>query len=97
VNTTPDLGQAVTQAAVEEALALWEAVTPLAFTEVVDCGLPFNDPACAEPYIRILFGREDHGDPFPFNGAHGLLAHAFFPRPNGGAAAGDGHFDEDEQ
>lgn len=92
VYTTPDLGEVVTQAAVVEALALREAVTPVALTGVVYCGLPFNDPACAEPDIRILFGGKDHGDPFPFNAAHGVLANAFLLSP-----AGDVHFDRDEQ
>jgi hypothetical protein len=96
VSTTPDLGAATTKAAITEAFALWAAVTPLTFTEVADCGLPFNHPGCATPDIRIQFGAGNHGDSFPFDGPLKVLAHAFFPPPNGVTAAGDAHFDEDE-
>ena len=47
--------------------------------------------------IRIRFGAANHGDPFPFPaGAGGILAHAFYPPPNGGTRAGDSHFDDAE-
>ena len=85
INTTPDLGPTVTRAAIEEAFALWAAVTPLTFTEMADCGLAFNAAACDEPDIRLLFGQAGHGDAFPFNGTSGgVLAHAFFLRQMGG-------------
>lgn len=99
INFTPDLTMAKVRAAIELALGFWSAVTPLTFTELPDTGLPFNDPAAEEPNagnIRIQFGAGDHGDPFPFDGVSGVLAHAFLPPPNGITAAGDAHFDEDE-
>lgn len=44
----------------------------------------------------ILWGSNNHGDNFSFDGSGNVLAHAFFPPPNGGSIAGDIHFDEDE-
>jgi hypothetical protein len=94
---TSDMPQSTVRAAIQEAFALWSAVTPLTFHEVPDCGLPFDAPACSEPDIRIQFTAGHHGDPFPFDGPIGVLAHAFFPPPNGLTAAGDMHFDDAER
>jgi hypothetical protein len=47
--------------------------------------------------IDILFARGAHGDPYPFDGAGGTLAHTFYPAPpNSEPIAGDMHFDDDE-
>jgi hypothetical protein len=96
ISTTPDLGAATTKAAVTEAFALWTAVAPLTFAEVSDCGLSFNHVSCVVPDIRVQFAAGNHEDGYPFDGPLGVLAHAFFPPPNGGTAAGDMHFDEAE-
>ena len=37
-----------------------------------------------------------HGDAWGFDGANGLLAHAFYPDPAYANLMGDMHFDEDE-
>ncbi len=69
------------------AFSYWAAVTPLTFTEVADA---------ANPEMRIRFVTGDHGDGSPFDGGGGVLAHCFYPPPNGGDIAGDAHFDDAE-
>ena len=86
-NFTPDLTQAQIRSAIQQALAQWSAVTPLSFTEV---------PFASTPDMVIRFVAGDHGDGSPFDGPSGILAHGFYPPPNGGAIAGDLHFDEAE-
>ncbi|WP_202873964.1 matrixin family metalloprotease [Kribbella speibonae] len=81
---TGDLSQAEIGAAIQSALALWANAAPLTFTE--------SDA----PDIRIRFVTLDHDDGSPFDGAGSVLAHAFYPPPNGGDLAGDVHFDDDE-
>ena len=46
--------------------------------------------------ILIRFVAGEHGDGEPFDGVGHVLAHAFYPPPNGGDIAGDAHFDEAE-
>jgi hypothetical protein len=87
---TPDLPQGQVVQAIEQALALWSARTTLCFTQV-----PIGTP----PDIIIRFVPGDHGDGFPFDGASGVLAHAFFPPiPPAAPTAiqGDAHYDEAE-
>ncbi|TMR27375.1 matrilysin family metalloendoprotease [Nonomuraea zeae] len=84
-NYSPDLDRAQQRAAVIEAFGKWSAVTPLTFTEVT-----------AQGDIRVGWYSGDHGDGFAFSGPGGVLAHCFYPPPNGGAIAGDCHFDEAE-
>ncbi|GAA2005939.1 matrixin family metalloprotease [Microbacterium ulmi] len=87
IEFTGDLTQAQARTAVATALGYWAAVTPLTFTEV---------PNANDPDIRIRFVAGDHQDGSPFDGASGVLAHAYYPPPNGGDIAGDAHFDEAE-
>ncbi|MFC7648068.1 matrixin family metalloprotease [Streptosporangium lutulentum] len=88
-NTTSDLSVADQRAAVEAAFARWAAVTPLTFTEIA-----------AEGDIRIGWYTGEHGDGKAFDGPGGslvnVLAHCFYPPPNGGPIAGDCHFDDAE-
>jgi Matrixin/Putative peptidoglycan binding domain len=86
LNFTPDLTQQQVRDAIALAFSFWSAVTPLTFTEV---------NVASDIEIRFVAG--DHGDGSPFDGASGVLAHAFFPPPNGGDIAGDTHFDEAER
>ncbi len=86
-NFTGDLSQAEIRAAVSTALGYWAAVTPLTFTEAA---------VGTNPEIRIGFHTDNHGDGSPFDGPSGVLAHAFYPPPNGGDIAGDSHFDDAE-
>jgi peptidoglycan hydrolase-like protein with peptidoglycan-binding domain len=84
---TADLNQTQVRSSLTQAFALWSAVVPLTFTEVA---------ISASPDMVIRFVSGDHGDGSPFDGPSGILAHGFYPPPNGGAIAGDIHFDEAE-
>lgn len=86
IELSPDLQADTLRQGIREALGLWGAVCPLRFTEVAG--------GHADIVIRFIPG--DHGDGNGFDGAGGVLAHAFFPPPNSGELAGDAHFDEDE-
>lgn len=55
----------------------WHDVSPLTFIELV------NKPKNTAQ-IRVLFTRGTHGDPYPFDGRGGTLAHAFYPHNNAG-------------
>lgn len=89
-NFTADVPNDQIVIAIQQAFALWAAETPLRFTQV---------PMSAGPEIIIRFVTGDHGDGAPFDGAGGVLAHAFFPPtpPNAPTAIqGDTHFDDAE-
>lgn len=46
--------------------------------------------------IDVRFATGDHGDGTSFDGVGKVLAHGFYPPPNGGDLAGDLHFDDAE-
>ncbi|KAG8543751.1 hypothetical protein GDO81_023768 [Engystomops pustulosus] len=82
-NFTPDMSAADVESSIKRAFKVWSDVTPLTFRRVYegDCD------------IEIKFVTGDHKDNSPFDGPHGVLAHAFQPGP---AIGGDTHFDDDE-
>ncbi|KAF1378941.1 hypothetical protein PFLUV_G00195730 [Perca fluviatilis] len=82
-NYTPDMSVPEVDDSIEKALQVWAKVTPLRFTRI--------HSGTAD--IMISFGRQEHGDFYPFDGSGGFLAHAFGPAPGIG---GDAHFDDDE-
>lgn len=87
---TADIPQGQIIQAVEQAFALWSAVTPLSFRRVT---------MAQSPMIVIRFVTGDHGDGNPFDGPGGILAHAFYPPtpPNPPQPIqGDTHFDDAE-
>jgi len=86
-NGTLDIEGNDERQAIRDALALWAGVTPLTFTEV---------SSAASADIVILWAVGNHGDGSSFDGTNGILAHAFYPPPNGGSIAGDAHFDDAE-
>ncbi|XP_070700185.1 collagenase 3-like [Pempheris klunzingeri] len=82
-NYTPDMSVPEIDDSIEKALQVWAKVTPLRFTRIYS----------GTADIMISFGRQAHGDFYPFDGPDGTLAHAFAPAPGIG---GDAHFDDDE-
>ncbi|XP_034732504.1 matrix metalloproteinase-9 isoform X1 [Etheostoma cragini] len=80
---TPDMESSLIDDAFARAFKVWSDVAPLTFTRLSD----------GTADIMISFGRLNHGDPYPFDGKDGLLAHAY---PPGEGLQGDAHFDEDE-
>ncbi|KAM9855850.1 matrix metalloproteinase-9 [Aulostomus maculatus] len=83
INYTPDMESSLIDDAFARAFKVWSDVTPLTFTRLFD----------GTADIMISFGKADHGDPYPFDGKDGLLAHAY---PPGEGMQGDAHFDDDE-
>lgn len=83
LNYSPDMEASLIDDAFARAFKVWSDVTPLTFTRLFD--------GIAD--IMISFGKADHGDPYPFDGKDGLLAHAY---PPGEGTQGDAHFDDDE-
>ncbi len=74
-------------AEIERAFDAWAAVANLTFVEVADGGEDWNTSGTSGD---IRFGGEF------FDGSGGTLAHGFFPPVNGSTAAGDIHFDFDD-
>jgi hypothetical protein len=69
---------------IANAFAAWAAVANIQFVQVADNGAAFN-AAGATGDIRIAAHA--------FDGAFSVLAHAYYPPPNGTSASGDMHFD----
>ena len=78
----PKFGREKTRAYLVEAFNDWARYAPLTFREVTG-----SDNA--EFDVRFFSG--EHGDGYPFDGAGGTLAHAFFPKD------GKIHFDAVEE
>ncbi|HEY5809876.1 MAG TPA: matrixin family metalloprotease, partial [Povalibacter sp.] len=90
INTSPDIAGSRERGIVAQAFGLWSNVAKVFPQELAVT-------STCTPQIRISWGAGNHGDGFPFDGAGGVLAHAFFPPPvNAGCIAGDTHFDEAE-
>ena len=67
----------------------WASLVKVVFTETSNRTAPRN--------VDLGFYTGGHGDPFPFDGAGGVLAHTFYPAPpNAEPVAGDMHMDADE-
>jgi hypothetical protein len=85
MNFTGDLTQQIIIDSIRDAFTRWSTVCNLVFTEVRGTG-----------DIAISFASGDHSDGAPFDGPGNVLAHGFYPPPNGGQRAGDLHFDDAE-
>jgi len=77
------LEREVVREAMRKAFELWLVVIPLDFKELKD-----GDRSAD---VKILFGKGYHGDPWPFDGRGGILAHATLPTD------GRLHFDDSER
>lgn len=75
------------EAEIDNAFTAWSAVADIQFIQVSDNGAASNGAGAAGD-IRI--------GAHPFDGPLGVLAHAYFPPPNGASIAGDLHFDSVE-
>uniref|UniRef100_A0A8D0GDG0 Peptidase metallopeptidase domain-containing protein n=1 Tax=Sphenodon punctatus TaxID=8508 RepID=A0A8D0GDG0_SPHPU len=84
LNYTPDMEPDDVDTAIERAWKVWSDVTPLTFTKVHG----------GNADIMISFVSGYHNDFNPFDGPHGMLAHAY--APSNSPIGGDAHFDEDE-
>ena len=86
---TDKLDQSTARGEIERAFREWTKYTNLTLSPGQKAGLYRS--------IDILFARGAHGDPYPFDGPGGVLAHTFYPSPpNAETIAGDMHFDADE-
>jgi len=87
---TEKLPPAATQSEILRAFNQWSNVAQVNFVSGTN--------AQALRTVNILFARGAHGDPFPFDGPGGVLAHTFYPAPpNPEPIAGDMHLDDDER
>ena len=84
---TPQLPPAATQSEILRAFNQWSNVAQVNFEGGTNAG--------ALRTVNILFASGAHGDPFPFGGPGGVLAHTFYPAPpNPEPIAGDMHLNE---
>lgn len=73
---------------ISNAFAAWQAVTNIQFVQVPDSNGATDSEAGYYGHIRI--------GAHPIDGASGVLAHGYYPPPNGVTIAGDLHFDTGE-
>jgi len=84
-----DLPEADVDREVKLALREWSKYAQITWLQA-----PGEDSVDA---VDFLWAKRGHGDPYPFDGPGGVLAHAFYPDDiNSETTAGDVHFDDDE-
>ncbi|KAL9954705.1 hypothetical protein ACROYT_G042276 [Oculina patagonica] len=91
ISFTGDLGIEQQKSILRRQIQKWAEASTLTITEQTDPSVPDDDVD-----ILIRFVRRYHGDPYPFDGEGGTLAHAYYPHNNKGLS-GDAHFDDDER
>ncbi len=86
---TAKISQTAQKTEIVRAMKEWERVAGVRFTSGTD--------ADGAKTVNILFATGEHDDGYAFDGRNGVLAHTFYPAPpNTEPAAGDMHFDDDE-
>jgi hypothetical protein len=86
---TQKLPAATVESEIVRALNQWSSHTNVIFHQGTDASAPRT--------VLIKFASRAHGDPYPFDGPGGILAHTFYPVPiNTESIAGDMHLDADE-
>ena len=86
---TAKISQTAQKTEIVRAMKEWERVAGVRFTPGTD--------ADGNKTVNILFATGEHNDGYAFDGRSGVLAHTFYPAPpNTEPAAGDMHFDDDE-
>ena len=85
-NGTNDIPLNYERIAIRYALDIWQNQTDIRFLQVCDS---------IDADITFMWVIGNHGDGYNFDGVGGILAHAFYPPPNG-IYAGDVHFDDAE-
>lgn len=88
VNYTNKLSQVKTREIIASSFEQWQKASGGYFT--------FTYTTSSSADFKISFVTGNHGDGYSFDGSGGVLAHAFYPPPNGGSYAGQLHFDDDE-
>ena len=76
---TSDLSHEQQKDILRKMINKWADASSLTITEQRDSFVPDND---VDILIRFVRGR--HGDPYPFDGPGGTLAHAYYPHSNKG-------------
>jgi hypothetical protein len=88
-SVTPNIPPSAVHSEIARALVEWSRAANVVFT-------PGSNPSGSRT-ISIQFAQRAHGDPYPFDGPGGVLAHTFYPAPlNPEPIAGDMHLDADE-
>ncbi|MCP3663315.1 MAG: matrixin family metalloprotease [Gammaproteobacteria bacterium] len=86
VNTTINSVFSGAEAAIDAAFTAWSSVANISFIKVADGGGAFGIGSIGDIRIGAHY----------FDGHAGTLAHGYYPPNNGGAWAGDIHFDSDD-
>jgi hypothetical protein len=86
-NLTSQLPAPELEQEIQRAMAEWSKVVQVTWSPGTD--------ANAAQTVNIFFATGAHGDPYPFGGPGGVLAHTFYPAPpNPEPIAGDMHFND---
>jgi hypothetical protein len=86
---SPKIPASTIQSEIIRALNEWSSHANIIFYRETNSSAPRT--------VLVRFASGPHGDPYPFDGPGGILAHTFYPLPvNPESIAGDMHLDADE-